>query len=151
VGAIGTFIAGLFMQRERWCREDEVSSRTHAIEVKRAARLIELELAGAEAAATICVEQKIWWSSDMQLTTESWQSHRAIIAPELSFTNWHAVSRAFLSVEALGKIRGNQNGDISESTAEKIVPSLRSIEAGRQCLVPLTRDAPPTSGNAAHP
>jgi hypothetical protein len=148
VGAIGTYIVGLKMQRESWRREDQVSSRTHTIEVKRAARLIEVELARAHAAAAICVEQKEWWSSDVQLTTEAWENYKATIATELSYTDWHTLSGAVVAVESLSMIRGDQTGDISAELAERIVPTLRTIEAARGHLVPLMRDTPPTSAVA---
>ena len=145
VGAISTHIAGLKMQRESWRREDQVASRTHAIEVNRAARLIEEELVRAHAAAAICVNQQKWWSSDMQLTTEAWENYKATIATELSYTDWHALSSAVLAVQGLSRIRGNQTGDISAELAEQIVPTLTDIEAARRSLAPLTQDTLPTS------
>jgi hypothetical protein len=139
VGAIGTYIAGLKMQRERWRREDQIASRTRVFEFMTAARLIDEELARARVAAAICVIEKQWWSSDIQLTTEAWHNHKAIIAPELSDTDWRALSSAVLAAGNLSTIRGDQTGDISEGTAERIVPILREIEAGRSALAEATR------------
>jgi hypothetical protein len=139
VGAIGTYIAGLKMQRERWRREDQIASRTRVLEFMTAARLIDEELARARVAAAICVIEKHWWSSDIQLTTEAWHNHKAIIAPELSDTDWRALSSAVLAAENLSTIRGDQTGDISEGTTERIVPILREIEAGRSALAEATR------------
>jgi hypothetical protein len=139
VGAIGTYIAGLKMQRERWRREDQIARRTHVREFMTAARLIDEELARARVAAAICVVEKRWWSSDIQLTTEAWQNHKAFIVPELSDTDWRALSSAVLAAENLSTVRGDQTGDISEGTAERIVPILREIEAGRSALAEATR------------
>ena len=179
VGAIGTYIAGLKIQRERWRREDQLASRNNAHEVKRAARLIDADLGHAQAAAQICVNEKRWWSSDVQLTTEAWENHRGIIAPELSDADWQAVLIAVFSAEFLITVRSDQTVDInaaiaespaeettegfaeklaekltpalSERTVELIVLHLRDIEAGRRSLASHMRDTPPTSGNAANP
>lgn len=173
VGTIGNFIAGLYMQRERWRREDQLASRNNAHEVKRAARLIDAELGRAQAAAQICVNEKRWWSSDVQLTTEAWENHRGIIAPELSDADWQAVLTAVLRAESLITVRSGQPVDInaaiaespaeetteefaeklgekltpalSERTVELIVLHLRDIEAGRRSLASHMRDTPPTS------
>jgi hypothetical protein len=139
VGAIGTYIAGLKMQRERWRREDQIARRTHVREFMTAARMIDEELARARVAAAICVIEKHWWPSDIQLTTEAWQNHKAFIVAELSDTDWRALSSAVLAAENLSTVRGDQAGDISEGTAERIVPILREIEAGRSALAEATR------------
>jgi hypothetical protein len=119
VGAIGTYIAGLKMQRERWRREDQIARRTHVREFMTAARLIDEELARARVAAAICVVEKRWWSSDIQLTTEAWQNHKAFIVPELSDTDWRALSSAVLAAETSARseaikpailARGRQRG-----------------------------------------
>ena len=52
----------LAVRRERADRERD--SRNHAIEVKRAARLIDAELVRGHAAAQICVEKRHWWPAD---------------------------------------------------------------------------------------
>jgi hypothetical protein len=179
VSALVTYIAGLKMQRERWRREDQLASRNNAHEVKRAARLIDAELGRAQAAAQISVNEKRWWSSDVQLTTEAWENHRGIIAPELSDADWQAVLIAVLRAEFLITVRSGQTVDInaaiaespaeettegfaeklaekltpalSERTVELIVLHLGDIEAGRRSLASHMRDTPPTSGNAANP
>ncbi len=174
VGALSTYVAGLKMQRESWRREDQIASRNNAHEVKRAARLIDAELGRAQAAAQTCVNEKRWWSSDVQLTTEAWENHRGIIAPELSDADWQAVLIAVFSAEFLITVRSDQTVDInaaiaespaeettegfaeklaekltpalSERTVELIVLHLRDIEAGRLSLASHVLDTPPTSG-----
>ncbi len=152
VSAVVTYIAGLKMQRDRWCREDQITSRDRAIELKRAARLISAELLRFQVAAGNFVETKDWYSV-AELTTEAWKNHRDIIAPGLSDSDWSAVLIAVQAAENLltlkGMVPGNQTVDISEGTSEVILRILRDIEAGRSSLAPYVRDTPPTSGNAA--
>jgi hypothetical protein len=99
------------MQRDRWCREDQITSRDRAIELKRAARLISAELLRFQVAAGNIVEGKDW-DSVMELTTEAWKSHRDIITPGLSYSDWSAVLTAVHAAENLltlkGMVPGNQ-------------------------------------------
>ena len=53
----------LAIRRER--ADKERDSLNHAIEVTRAARLIQAELLRAQAAAAICVDKRHWWSGDV--------------------------------------------------------------------------------------
>ena len=79
IGAATTY--ALAVRREHAEREKE--TRNHAIDVKRAARLIDAELRLGQAAAHICVEKRHWWSEDAQLSAEAWQKHSSTIAVEL--------------------------------------------------------------------
>jgi hypothetical protein len=152
---VGVIIGGLIntgttilldRTRERVNRQRE--SRKYAVELKRASRLIDAELSRAQAAAQICVEKKHWWSQDIQpLTTEAWQKFSGIVAPELSDTAWLAVRVAVEAVDNLRSARGIAvelgltTEAIPNTTAEKIVPMLRDIEAGRRALAPFMLDA----------
>lgn len=118
-------------------------SLSHAIEVKRAARLIQAELARAQAAASICVEKRHWWGRGVaQLSTEAWQKYSATIAPDLPYQAWVAVR---IGVEAVDNIRmardyaaeaGLEDNAISEEIAEKLAPMLRDIKLGSDALAP---------------
>jgi hypothetical protein len=81
IGAVTNYV--LAVRRER--ADSDKDNRSHAIEVRRAARLIDAELLQAQAAAGICIEKKHWWSGDVQpLATEAWKKYSAIIAVDLS-------------------------------------------------------------------
>jgi len=141
----------LAVRRERADRERD--SRNHAIEVKRAARLIDAELVRGHAAAQICVEKRHWWPADARLPTEAWQKYSSTIAPDLSDQAWRAV---LIAVEALDNIRGARDlavslgggvEPLSDASADGFAPMLRDIELGRVALAPLVFDSLPASGD----
>jgi len=109
-GLVGVIVGGgitagsnYLLYQKRVQTERERESRNHAIEVKRASRLIDADLSRASAAARICVEERHWWSTDVPaLTVEGWQQYRGIIAPELSNNDWLAVR---LAVEAVDNLK----------------------------------------------
>ena len=47
------------------------------------------------------IEKRRWWSEDLELVTESWQQYRAIVAPELSWDDWHGLATAALAVDQM--------------------------------------------------
>jgi hypothetical protein len=69
--------------------------RVRGIEFIEASTLICTELLRARAAAKICIEEKHWWTVDLQPTTKAWQNCRPAIARELSLTGWSAVISGF--------------------------------------------------------
>ena len=54
------------------------------IEIKRAARLISLELATARALAGLAITKR-YWIADVKLSTKAWQKYGGTIAPDLSY------------------------------------------------------------------
>jgi hypothetical protein len=109
----------------------------------KASKLICTELLRARAAAKICVEEKHWWSVDLQPTTEAWQNYRPVIARELSITGWSAVVSGFEALENLVKEAsqvGEIGGTLTEETAARIVPLLHEIELGCIALAALSRE-----------
>jgi hypothetical protein len=116
-------------------------SRDHAIEVKRAARLIDLELKLAQSLADISIEKR-YWVEDAELSTEAWQKYRGTIAPDLSNQAWHAVTIAFLAAEHIRGARAVTLGGvlrdkpISDGLAAQIAPMLRDVTLGREALAP---------------
>lgn len=153
VGGIITAGSSYLLDRRREQSDRQRDTHNRAIEVKRAARLIDDELARGRASARMCVEKKRLWNPDEQLLTGAWQQYGAVIAPELSDAAWLAVRVAIIAVYQLnrGRVRDVElglTGDISDSLAEEFVPLLRDIEAGCLALAPFTRDTPPASGNA---
>jgi hypothetical protein len=139
IGAATTYV--LAVRRER--ADKERDSLNHAIEVKRAARLIDAELVRAQAAAFICVEKRYWWPGDVPpLSTEMWQKYSAAIAPELTLQAWRAVLTAIEAVDNIRMARevtvesGLEAKAISDTTAETLTPMLRDLKLGSDALAP---------------
>lgn len=154
-GLLGVILGGIITagstylldrRRERADRERE--SRNHAIEIKRAARLIDAELLRAQAAASICVGKRHWWSADLPpLSTEAWQKDSAIIATHLSDQAWLDVRVAVEAVDNISRARdlafeaGEVATAVSVTTAEAVAPMLRDVKIGRGALAPFVADA----------
>ena len=143
IGAVTNYI--LAVRRER--SDKERDDRNHAVEVKRAARLIDAELLRAQASAAICVEKRKWWSADVpQLSAEAWQKYGSTIAPGLSDQAWTDVTGAIEAVDnirtarALAVAAGLEALPIRDTTADEIAPMLRDIKLGRAALAPFGRD-----------
>jgi hypothetical protein len=154
IGAATNYV--LAVRRER--ADAERDSRNHAIEVKRAARLIDFELAKAQALAAMSIEKRRWVDADdAELSTEAWQKYGGTIAPDLSNRDWHTVTIAFVAVE---HIKGSRalyiGGDlrerpISDGNAEGVAPMLRHVTLGREALAPFVWDPnPPEAGKSTH-
>lgn len=144
IGAATTYV--LAVRRERADRERD--SRSHAIEVKRAARLIHAELSRAQAAAAICVEKRHWWSVDVQpLSTEAWQKYSGTIAADLSDQAWGELIVAAEAVENIRDARdrrvaaGLPLDAITDEIADQLAPMLRDIKRGRGALAPFVSDS----------
>jgi hypothetical protein len=137
IGAATNYVLAVRGERA----DKERDSLNHAIEVKRAARLIQAELARAQAAASICVEKRHWWGEGVpQLSTEAWQKYSAVIAPDLTDQAWLAVR---IGIEAVDNIRmardyaihaGLEDNPISDAIAETLAPMLRDIKLGSDAL-----------------
>jgi hypothetical protein len=137
IGAVTNYI--LAVRRERSDRDQE--SRAHAIELKRASRLVDLELAKAEALAKISITKR-YWVVDAEISTEVWQKYGGTIAPDLSNEAWHAVTKAVLAAEhikgSLALYVGSVLRDlpISDKSVEGIDVMLRDVQLGREALAP---------------
>ena len=135
IGATTNYV--LAERRERADRETD--RRSHSIEVKRAARLIDMELARAESLAAIAIEKRYWVDS-AELSTEACQKLAGIVASDLSNPAWHAVTIAFLAVEhikgakALFVSSAISDRPLSDSNAEGIAPMLKDVTLGREAL-----------------
>lgn len=136
-GLVGVIVGGTITGGSTYFFERRRERR----ELKRASRLLDEELLIAETAATMCVEQRKWWPrEDVELTTEAWREYRGVIALELSYAAWRAVSLAFMAVGHLATA-GRENGDLNDRVVESLRPMLRDIKAGRSALAPLFLEA----------
>ena len=137
IGAITNYV--LAVRRER--ADTQRDNRNHAIEVKRAARLLDRELSLVRSLANISIEER-YWVQDVELSTEAWQKYGGTIAPDLSNQAWHAVTIAFLAVEHIKASRALylssvlRDRPISDEHAEKIAPMLKDVALGREALAP---------------
>jgi len=115
------------------------------IEVKRAARLLDLELRKAEALAKMFIGKR-YWVADAVFSTEAWQKYGGIVAPDLSNHAWQAVTIAFMAVEHIEGARvlyeGSplRDGPISDDGAEGVAPMPRDVTLGREALAPFAQD-----------
>lgn len=137
IGAATTYV--LAVRRERADRDKE--NRDHAIEVKRASRLVDQELSRAQALAAISIEKR-YWVLDVELCTEVWQMHSGTIAPYLSDEAWHAVTIAFQAVEHIKGAKALylagvlRDLPISDKCAEGVDVMKNDVTRGREALAP---------------
>jgi hypothetical protein len=151
IGAATTYV--LAARRERVDRETE--RRNRALEVKRAARLLDLELHKAQALADMAIRKRYWiQNQDVVLSSEAWEKYCSVIAPELSNDAWNAVTRAFLAV---GHIEGARavyhvgvlhDKPISDDIAQRIAPMVTDVTLGRDALATFARDESLSSRNS---
>jgi hypothetical protein len=142
IGALTNYI--LAVRREK--ADSEKENRAHAIEVKRAARLIDMELAKAQALADIALRKRYWVTEfDAGLSIESWQKYGGTIAPDLSDSAWLALT---VAIQALEHIKGSRDLylsgvlrdlPISDKCVDGIDKMLRDVLLGRDALTLLAR------------
>lgn len=126
------------MDRRRERAISQRESHNYAIEIRRAARLIDAELLRARGAARMVIKDKRWWIPDTKLKTDAWQTYSAIIAPVLSYADWVLVMKVVLAIHDLSLDR--LTGELSDTTVKNLVPMLNDIEAGVQALTPYVLD-----------
>jgi len=152
IGAATTYV--LAARRERVDRG--IESRNHAVEVKRAARLLDLELHKAQALAELAISKRCW-VADTVLSTEAWEKYGGVIAPDLSIVAWNDVTIAFLAV---GHIEGARafyqagvlhDSPISDNIAGTIAPMVTDVTRGRESLAPFVYGDDPHFREAVGP
>lgn len=140
VGGIITASSNYFLAVRRERADTDRDSRASAIEVKRAARLIAMELARAQAMATFAINERRWF--DWNLTTEAWQKYAATVAPILSNEAWSDVSIAFVALEYTEASKNEylssalRDIPIPDNIAELITPKLENIKRGHEAVGP---------------
>ena len=103
IGAATTYALAVRREKADMAREH----RNEAIEVKRVARLIDVELNRGAAAARICVKKRRWWSADVApSSTKAWEKFGGTIAPYLSDQAWAAIIVSCGSSRQPQKIQG---------------------------------------------
>ena len=132
-GLVGVIVGGLITGGSTYLLE----RRREGVELNTASRLIDAELLVAQTAAHSCIEKGKWWPQEIDITTDAWESYKAVIAPGLPYSKWRDLSVAARAVSDLASSRGSLTGDVSESVAESMRPILRDIRAGRRAIAPL--------------
>jgi hypothetical protein len=105
---LGALITGGFtywVERYREHKAAEAEKVRHAIEVRRAARLIDDDLHTAVSLARWSIDHKEWWGSLERLTSTGWKEYRGVLAPNLLDNDWRSVSLAFRSIDLFQTIR----------------------------------------------
>jgi len=137
IGATTTYV----LVARRKCVDRGIESRNHAIEVKRAARLLDLELHKAQGLAELAISKR-YWVADAVLSTGAWEKYGGVVAPDLSNVAWNDVSIAFLAV---GHIEGARafyqagvlhDSPMSDNIAVAIAPMATDVTRGREALAP---------------
>jgi hypothetical protein len=144
IGAATNYI--LAMRHERADRERD--DRNHAVEVKRAARLMTEELTWVRTELSQWVTKKRWSSTtDMplrSLSTEAREKYIHTIAPDLSDAAWESVTFALRAAESMRVIRSSMPSDrataIPDDVAETFIPLIKDIDEGRLALAPYELD-----------
>lgn len=137
IGGIITAGSNYLLDRRRERATNQRDLRNQAIEIKRAARLIDAELIRARGAARMVIRDKRWFIPDTKLKTDAWQTYSQILAPVLSYDDWLTVMKAVLAIDDISLDR--LTDELSETTVKNIVPMLADIEAGVQALAPFCR------------
>jgi hypothetical protein len=142
IGGLITFGSSYFLDEHRAKRERQREDREHAREVRRAARLIALELLWMRTAANRCVEEKIWPNPDMpllSLSSEARQKYLDAIAPNLSSDDWLSVTISLQAVDTFKMIIGMRKDRaiaVPDDVVESFVPLVANIDKGRLRLAP---------------
>jgi hypothetical protein len=133
IGGIITAGANYLLDRRRELAAKERDEHHRALEVKRAARLIDIEILRVAASLKIVIDRKHW--SSPKLTTEAWQKYSAVIAPVLSYSDWLTVVKAIIAIDS---IEWNEvpPGTVSDELAAVFVPLFEEMMAAAGVLAP---------------
>lgn len=142
VGGLITAVSSYYLDLRRERTTNERDSRNYAIEIKRAARLIELELRVAQADVEAVIEQKTWLPK-FQPKTEEWQKHSSVIATALSSYDWAILTEAIVAIEGIGLV-DLVDGETSPSVHRVFHLASESIDQGINAIKPLVSDVAPT-------
>jgi hypothetical protein len=105
LGAIITGAVTFWVARRKERADIAAEHQRHVVEVRRAARLIDADLAIAETAARTSIESRRWWYTSQTLTSEGWQPRREVIASEMSESAWQSVIVAGIAINDLQSAR----------------------------------------------
>ena len=105
IGLLGVFVGGLItagatfiltVRKERTDEAREAANRER--EVKKAARLVGLELAQANDKWGLAIKLQAFLDAGKIIKTEVWDAHKAILAEHLPIEDWNALSGGFRTI-----------------------------------------------------
>jgi hypothetical protein len=125
-GLLGVVIGGLItagsnylLDRRREFATRQSDERSQAVEIKRAARLIDVEILRAAAAVKIVLESRRW--PNASLTTDAFKKYGGLLAPVLPYQDWLTLVKAVLAIDSVEWKELTQSG-ISDDLADAITP-----------------------------
>jgi hypothetical protein len=129
-GLLGVIVGGLItagssylLDERRSKREREREEQNRLIEIKRAARLIDLDLLTATAYATLAFKNDRYWSStDSPLKIKAWDDYAAVLAPAASSDVWNKIRLGINAVQHLNAYRASD----AVASGEECFPLLSS-------------------------
>jgi hypothetical protein len=130
LGAVITGGFALLVARYRERKAAAAEAARHAVEVRRAARLIDDDLHTAVNLARYSIENKEWWGSLERLTSTAWKEYRGVLAPDLADNDWRSVSLAFRSIDLFQSVRDKSANShlmtmaIDPNTAAMVAPGI---------------------------
>ncbi|HEY8311526.1 MAG TPA: hypothetical protein VIG47_13265, partial [Gemmatimonadaceae bacterium] len=94
-------------RKEKREREREVSRSEE--DLRLSVRLVSYELGGAEERLREAASSGAYWSSDHQLSTQSWAEHRTTLAARLSGpADWNCVVEAYQEIDRINRVVGER-------------------------------------------
>ena len=140
VGALISTGANYWLAVRKEATDAALEKAKRSIELKTAARLIANELLVGSAVVTMLVEKRKWVDDVTKLPLVAWERDKAIIARELSYADWHAVTTAALAVEQFRDFAPVPQSEPTDRMKESGKVFLRDIRAGLEALTPYTLD-----------
>ena len=124
-----------FIEERRAEREQERDEKLRRLEVKRAARVIGDDFAGAIAIPKISRERKRWTAIGANLTLDSWKNYKAALAADFDLIDWALVCGAASSIEELQDMRKKFPNLVWDDEGSKDLQEMENhIQAGIDAL-----------------
>jgi hypothetical protein len=114
-------------------RKDNVA---RAVELKRAARLVENDIAVAVSFCLVVLDKGTFGPRNFSVLSDAWNKEKGILAAGCAYDDWYAVGIAILSLDHLQGIHTIAHAD--EEAAGDLVQyfdgALKNLRAGRDAL-----------------
>jgi hypothetical protein len=139
-GLIGVIVGGLItagscylLDERRSKREREREERNRLTEIKRAARMIDLDLLTAAGHATFAHKNNRYWGpGDSPLKLKGWDDYAAILAPAASTDVWSKIRLGINAVRHLNEYRAL---DASTSDEECFPPLSNTLKSDMERIL----------------
>lgn len=146
-GLLGVVVGGLitagstfFLEERREQRQREKEEAASALELKRAARMIEGEFKWARSTARFVVNNKRWPLLPVDpLTLDAWLTFRSVVAPVVSNADWIELLIAASDVAYIKKRSVDAHSETAEVSAEALESAANYVKAFESALNVLMR------------